>query len=276
MAELAGKVAFITGAARGQGRSHAVRLAMEGAAIIATDGLCDIKSVEYPMANADDLEETARQVKATGGEVLTVRADVRSQSELDNAVELGLAQFGAIDIVCANVGVAAFDLIWEMSEEKWTDVIDVNLNGAFRTIKATAPTMMAARRGGSVIITSSTAAYKGNPTSAAYASSKAGLTGLMHSAANGLAPHNIRVNTVHPTGVGTMMIHSPSSLRRLVPGVEDPTIDDLRARFSTVNALAVPWIEPEDVSNAVVWLASDQARYVTGIELCIDAGALNK
>jgi SDR family mycofactocin-dependent oxidoreductase len=273
---LDGKVAFITGAGRGQGRSHAVRLASEGAAIIATDSLKNVATVVYDMATLDDLEDTARAVKDVGGRVMTLQADVRSQSDLDSAVVAGLAEFGHIDVVSANAGVSSFAPIWEMTEEQWGDVLDINLSGVFRTIKAVAPAMIAQKTGGAIIITSSTAAYKGSPMSANYASSKAGLVALMHCAANALAPHSIRVNTIHPTGVGTEMIHNPASLRRFMPGVEDPSIDQLRDKFSANNALPVPWVEPNDISEAVLWLASEGARYVTGISLPVDAGALNR
>jgi (+)-trans-carveol dehydrogenase len=271
-----GKVAFITGAARGQGRSHAVRLANEGADIIAMDRLANVDSVAYSMATMEDMEETVALVRKAGRRVVARTGDVRRQEDLDEAVREGLGEFGHIDVVCANAGISSFGAVYELSEDQWIDVIDTNLNGVWRTIKAVAPSMIGYGKGGSIIITSSIAAFKGSPNSSHYAASKAGLIGLMHSAANGLAPHNIRVNTLHPTGVATEMIQSPASLKRFCPNVESPSLTDLRGAFSNANSLDIPWLEPEDVSDAVLWLASDEAKYVTGIALPIDAGALNK
>jgi (+)-trans-carveol dehydrogenase len=276
MGRVEGKVAFITGAARGQGRSHAVRLANEGADIIAMDRLANVDSAAYSMATMEDMEETAALVRKAGRRVVARKGDVRRQEDLDEAVREGLGEFGHIDVVCANAGISSFGAVYELSEDQWMDVIDTNLNGVWRTIKAVAPSMIQYGKGGSIIITSSTAAFKGSPNSSHYAASKAGLIGLMHSAANGLAPHNIRVNTLHPTGVATEMIQSPASLKRFCPNVESPSLSDLREAFSNSNSLDIPWLEPEDVSDAVLWLASDEAKYVTGIALPIDAGALNK
>jgi SDR family mycofactocin-dependent oxidoreductase len=273
---LEGRIAFITGIGRGQGRSHAVRLAAEGAHIAGIDCVRNISSVPYDMATPDDLVETERLIKETGRQAVLIQGDVRRQSDLDGAVGEALEAFGHLDMVCANAGVSSFAPFLELSEEQWSDVIDVNLSGVWRTLKAVAPAMIAGGRGGSIVITSSIAAFKGMPTSPHYSASKAGLVGLMHSAANALAPHDIRVNTVHPTGVATPMVHNPFAYRRACPDIDDPTVEDLRDAFLGRHALSVPWIESEDVSNAVAWLVSDESRFVTGTTLVVDAGALNK
>jgi SDR family mycofactocin-dependent oxidoreductase len=273
---LEGRIAFITGIGRGQGRSHAVRLAAEGAHIAGIDCVRNISSVPYDMATPEDLVETERLIKETGRQAVLIQGDVRRQSDLDGAVGEALEAFGHLDMVCANAGVSSFAPFLELSEEQWSDVIDVNLSGVWRTLKAVAPAMIEGGRGGSIVIISSTAAFKGMPTSPHYSASKAGLVGLMHSAANALAPHDIRVNTVHPTGVATPMLHNPFAFRRVCPDIDDPTVEDLRDAFLGGHALSVPWIESEDVSNAVAWLVSDESRFVTGTTLVVDAGALNK
>jgi SDR family mycofactocin-dependent oxidoreductase len=270
-----GKVAFITGAARGQGRSHAVRLAEEGADIIAVD-LCDeVESVKrlYPAATDADMAETVSAVEAAGGRIVTAKADVRDLDALRSALDDGVAQFGHVDIVAANAGIFAFGAQAHLvSEQEWRDVIDINLTGVWHTCTAVTQRLIDQGTGGSIVITSSTGGLKATPNVVAYTVSKHALAGLMRTLALELAPHAIRVNTVHPTGVPTAMILNEAVYRLLVPDVAAPTREEAIEVFRTTNALPIPWVESIDVSNAVLFLASDEARYVTGTELKVDAG----
>lgn len=279
MQRVAGKVAFITGAARGQGRAHAVRLAQEGADIIAIDLPPDtaMKAVTYSMSSGDDLAQTAALVAETGRTAVTAFADVRDQAALDKAVQAGLEAFGHIDIVAANASIlGSGDLTWEISEECWQDSIDINLTGVWRTVRSVVPSMLERGAGGSIIITSSTAGLRAAARTAAYSSSKHAVVGLMRTLAIELAPHMIRVNTIHPTAVATDMILSPSRFKRFRPDLDEPTLEDVAEVLQPLNLLPIPWLEPVDVSNALLWLASDEARYVTGVALPVDAGAIIK
>lgn len=271
-----GKVAFITGAARGQGRSHALRLAEEGADIIAIDSCKDVDTVLYPMATLEDLEETAAQVRALGRGILTRQADVRDVSALQEAVSDGVAEFGRLDVVVANAGICVSSPSWEMSEEVWQDVIDINLTGVWHTAKAAIPAMIEAGNGGSMMFISSIAGMKGYRNLANYVSAKHGIVGLMRALANELAPNNIRVNTVHPTNTATDMIFNSGAYRTFAPDVENPTKEDALEGFASINLFPVPWVEPREISNAVLWLASEESRYVTGIQLPVDAGVFVK
>jgi SDR family mycofactocin-dependent oxidoreductase len=272
MDRVKGKVAFITGAARGMGRSHALRLAEEGADVVAVDIMQPIDSVAYPLSGPDDLAETVGLVEETGQRIVTQQADVRSQADLDDAVTAGLDAFGHIDIVCANAGIASFGPTWELPESTWQEMIDINLSGAWHTAKAAVPAMICAGRGGSIVMVSSVAGLKGIPNIAHYSAAKHGLVGLMRTLANELAPHRIRVNTVHPTNVATPMVLNDTTFRAFRPDLPDPTEQDSLEAMTQMNAIPVPWVEPIDVSNAVLWLASDESRYVTGVALPIDAG----
>ena len=270
-----GKVAFITGAARGQGRSHAVRLAQEGADIIALDVAADIESVKriYPGATEADLAETVAQVEALDRRIVAAKADVRDLDAVKGVLERGVAELGHVDIVCANAGIFLFgEPAHEVSETDWRDVLDINLTGVWQTCKAAIPHLIEQGTGGSIVITSSTAGLKGTPYVAPYTASKHAVVGLMRTLALELAPYRVRVNTVHPTGVATPMILNEPTYRLLVPGEENPTREQAAAVFTSTNALPVPWVEPEDVANAVLFLASDESRYVTGTELKVDAG----
>jgi SDR family mycofactocin-dependent oxidoreductase len=272
---VSGKVAFITGAARGQGRSHAVRLAEEGADIIAVDIAADIASVRrfYPGATEADLAETARQVEALDRRIVAIKADVRDYQALKKALDDGIAQLGRVDIVSANAGIWIFgDLAHEVAEGDWQDLIDVNLTGVWHTAKAAIPHLIAQGTGGSIIITSSTAGLKGTPHAAQYVTSKHAVIGLMRTLAMELAPHSIRVNTVNPTGVDTIMIQNEATWKLFLPDAEHPAREQAAEAFTPTNALPVPWVEPRDVSNAVLFLASDEARYITGTTLLVDAG----
>lgn len=276
MGMLDGKVAFISGAARGQGRSHAIRLAEEGADIVAIDIADQIASAAHGMATPEDLAETVRLVEALDRRIIAARGDVRQQADLDEVVKLAMAEFGRIDIVVANAGIFSYAPAWELTDEQWQDMFDVVLTGVWRTVKAAIPSMIAGGAGGSIVITSSTAGLKQIPNSAHYVAAKHGVVGLMKALAVELAPHSIRVNTVHPTTVATPMILNEPTYKLFRPDLEHPTVDDAIPAFAAVNLIPVPWVEPRDISNAVLWLASDQSRYVTGHTLPVDAGFMIK
>jgi (+)-trans-carveol dehydrogenase len=271
-----GKVAFVTGAARGQGRSHALRLAQEGADIIAVDIGKQIDSVPMPMATPDDLNETVRQVEELDRRIIATQADVRDYAGLKRALDDGVAQLGRLDIVAANAGIASFGPAEELSEEAWQDMIDVNLTGVWHTCKAAIPHLKAGGRGGSIILTSSAAGLKGYANVSHYVSAKHGVVGLMRTLAQELAPHMIRVNSIHPTQVDTPMIMNETAFRLFLPDNEHPTVEDFAPVSQMMNALPIPWVDPVDISNAVLFLASDEARYITGVPLPVDAGALIK
>jgi (+)-trans-carveol dehydrogenase len=280
-ARVQGKVALITGAARGQGRSHAVRLAEEGARVIAVD-LPDAASKDvsryspYPMATESDLADTVRIVTAAGGEAIGVPADVREQDQLDAAAAAGLARFGRIDIVSANAGITGMTgKAWELSRENWQAVIDIDLTGAWQTVKAATPAMIE-QRSGSIVITASTMGLKGAANLAGYVAAKHGLVGLMRALAHELAPFSVRVNAVAPTSVATDMIFNDAVYRLFRLDLVHPGVQDTVEAFTQHNMLPVPWTEARDVSEAVLWLASDDARYVHGVVLPVDAGQLAK
>lgn len=270
MGKLDGKVAFITGAARGQGRSHAVRLAQEGADVIAVDICRQIDTVAYPMATPEDLAETARAVEALDRRIVAREADVRDRSALEAAFAAGVAELGPVDVVVANAGIAP--LSTNPVPQEWQDVIDVNLTGVYHTVETAIPSMVERGEGGAIVLTSSTAGLTGiggpNPGGLGYTASKHGVVGLMRSYANQLAPHRIRVNSVHPTGVRTPMIVNEVMQEFLE---QDPQLGG-----ALTNALPVDMLEPVDISNAIVWLVSDDGRYVTGVTLPVDAGFVNK
>jgi SDR family mycofactocin-dependent oxidoreductase len=273
-----GKVAFITGAARGQGRSHAIRLAQEGADIIAVDLAGQIDSVPYPMATPDDLAQTVKEVEALDRRIVATQADVRDYGALKAAVDDGVAQLGRLDIVSANAGIFSFGTLDELPEQTWQDMIDVNLTGLWHAAKAAIPHLRAGARGGSIILTSSNAGLLAMPNIGHYVAAKHGVVGLMRTLALELAPEMIRVNSVHPTTVNTDMIQNAATYALFAPDLEekDRTKERIAERFQALNALPVPWVEPVDISNAVLWLASDESRYVTGVTLSIDAGQLIK
>ncbi|MGY1839564.1 MULTISPECIES: mycofactocin-coupled SDR family oxidoreductase [unclassified Modestobacter] len=278
MGKLEGKVVFITGAARGQGRSHAVRLAQEGADIIAVDHLQDLASVGYPQATQDDMDETVRQVEALDRRIVATRADVRDTAALGAAVDEGVAELGRLDIVLANAGIASFAPVEELTDEMWDEMIGVNLTGVFKTVRAAVPHIRAGGRGGAIVLTSSTAGIKGLANLAHYVAAKHGVVGMMKTLANELAPDMIRVNSVHPTSVDTDMIHNPETYGLFRPDKpkSEVTREEAAESFRTMNALPVEWVEPVDISNAILFLVSDEGRYVTGVQLPIDAGAVGK
>lgn len=277
MALLDGKVALITGAARGQGRSHAVRLAQEGADIIAVDALTTPDWMTYQQANTADLAETVRLVEKEGRRIVASQADVRDFPALHGAVADGVAALGGLDIVSANAGIfPAGAMTWEIDCAQWRDVIDVNLTGVFHTVKAAVPALLARGAGGSIVLTSSGAALISGTHFADYSAAKAALLSLTRTLAYELAPHSIRVNAICPTSVDTDMIHNTNLYRMLRPDLDNPGREDIKAAFLEKNLLPVPWVEPIDISNAIVWLASDQARYITGVTLPVDAGNVLK
>ena len=276
MARLEGKVAFVTGAARGQGRSHALRLAEEGADIVAVDIASQIDTVPYSMATPNDLAETVEQVEQLDRRIVATRVDVRDYDALKAALDDGVARLGRLDIVAANAGIVGYGSAEELTEQAWQDMIDVNLTGVWHTVKAATPHLRAAG-GGSIVITSSTAGLKGSPNTAHYTASKHGVVGLMRTLANELAPDLIRVNTVHPSAVDTEMINNQAFYHLLLPDHEgEITREEIAPLMQMVNALPVPWEEPVDISNAVLFLASDEARYITGVTLPVDAGTMVK
>ncbi|GAA2848743.1 mycofactocin-coupled SDR family oxidoreductase [Pseudonocardia halophobica] len=274
MGRIAGKVAFITGAARGQGRNHAVRLAEEGADIIAIDTTRPVDSVRYPLATAEDLAETVRLVEERDRRIVSRDADVRDATSITAAVEAGLAAFGRLDIVVANAGISTAAPLLELSEAAWDDVIDINLTGVWRTVKAAVPHLVAGGRGGSVVITSSLAAMRANRNVGHYSAAKAGLVMLAKVLALELAEHRIRVNTVHPTAVATEMILNRATFRLFRPDLPNPTRADFDEVAGRMNALGAPALEVDDVTDTVLHLVSDSGRYITGTAQVLDAGAL--
>jgi SDR family mycofactocin-dependent oxidoreductase len=269
MGLLDGTVALVTGAGRGQGRSHAVRLAEEGADIAAVDICANLgAAIPYPLATAADLGQTAEAVRAAGRRCVTCQADVRDFDAMQGAVKQAVAALGRLDTVVANAGVISSGKAWELSQEAWDTVLGVNLTGVWNTACAAIPELIGAGRGGSIVIISSAAGIRGHVPYAHYVASKHGAVGLMKALSNELAVHRIRVNSVHPTGVtGTGLCLSQP--------VEELVASEPLFALGMMNTLADA-VEPRDVSNAVAWLASEQARYVTGLQLTVDAGATTK
>lgn len=273
MGTLDGKVAFITGAARSQGRSHALRLAKEGADIIAIDLCGPVDTIEmYPGATEADLAETVKQVEALDRRIVATKADVRDSAAVKKAVDDGVAELGRLDIVLGNAGVFEIAPALDITDDAWRNMIDVNLTGVWNTCKAALPHLIAGGRGGSIVLTSSTAGLKGTPNTVHYTATKHGVVGIMRTLANEFGQHSIRVNTVHPTGVDTVMIQNPKTWGLFLPDDPNPTREKAEAIFATTNTLPIPWVEPIDISNAIAFLVSDDARYITGATLPVDAG----
>jgi len=267
MGNLEGKVAFITGAARGQGRAHAVRLAAGGADIIALDICQDIDSIDYPNASPADLQETVKLVEDQGRRIIARQADVRDAEAVEKVVADELAEFGRLDIVIANAGVIRLSGDGDR-RQVFRDIIDVNLIGVWNTIEAALPALIDGGRGGSIVLTSSSAGLKGTGTDRAggqaYTAAKRGLVGLMQVWANELAQYSIRVNTIHPTGVATGMVMNETMGRLLESG--DTAVAAMQ------NALPIQILMPEDIANAVAFLVSDEAKFITGTAWPLDAG----
>ena len=273
-----GKVAFITGAARGQGRSHAVRLAQEGADIIAVDICRKVSSnSEIPPSTPDDLVETADLVKALNRRVVTAEVDVRDYDALKAAVDSGVEQLGRLDIICANAGIGnGGQTLDKTREDDWQAMIDVNLSGVWKTVKAGVPHLISRGEGGSIILTSSVGGLKAYPHTGHYIAAKHGVVGLMRTFAVELGQHFIRVNSVHPTNVNTPMFMNEGTMKLFRPDLENPGPDDLKVVAQFMHVLPIGWVEPVDISNAVLFLASDESRYITGLPLTVDAGSMLK
>ncbi|GAA3718545.1 mycofactocin-coupled SDR family oxidoreductase [Gordonia hankookensis] len=272
MGKLANKVAFITGAARGQGRSHAIRLAEEGADIIAVDVTEQVSTVPYDTARPGDMEQTVKEVEALDRRIIAAAVDVRDLAGLQKAAADGMAALGRIDIVLANAGINTMAPTLEMDEEMWDTMIDINLTGAWKTVRAAVPHIVEGGRGGSVVLTSSLASLVANENIAHYTAAKHGLVGLMRVLAKELGPQSIRVNTVHPTTVATEMVLNDATYRLFRPDLPTPTREDYEVAAREMNRLPVPALDPVDISNAIVYLVSDDGRYVTGTTQVIDAG----
>lgn len=273
-----GKVAFVSGAARGQGRSHAVRLAEEGADIIAVDVCKRISSqTDIPAATPDDLAETADLVKNLNRRIITAEVDVRDYDALKAAVDSGVEQLGRLDVVVANAGIgnggATLD---KTSEDDWRDMIDVNLSGVWKTVKAAVPHLLSGNRGGSIILTSSVGGLKPYAHTGHYIAAKHGVIGLMRTFAVELGQHSIRVNAVCPTNVNTPLFMNEGTMKLFRPDLENPGPDDLAVAAQFMHVLPVGWVESIDVSNAVLFLASDESRYITGLPVTVDAGSMLK
>lgn len=271
-----GKVALITGAGRGQGRSHAVRMAEDGADIIALDICGPVATVTIsPPTTKEDLAETVRLVEEHNRRVVALTVDVRDRGMLQHAVDGGVAQLGRLDVVCANAGIFQPAPTLDTTDELWRDVLDVNLTGVWNTCRVALPHLIAAG-GGSIVITSSAGGLKGNPNTIAYTASKHAVVGVMRVLANEFGPQMIRVNSVHPSGVDTPMIANEATWKLFAPDEINPTKASAAPAFQAGNALPIPWLEANDISNAVLFLASDEARYITGVTLPVDAGYLVK
>jgi len=273
-----GKVALITGAGRGQGRSHALKLASEGADVIAVDiGGGQVETIPYELASEAELDVTVKEIEGIGRRAVKAVADVRSLSDLQAAVDAGLSELGKIDIVCANAGIGSWGVAWEMTEQQWKDMIDINLTGVFNTTRAALPSMVARGEGGSVVLTSSTAGLRAYANTAHYTAAKHGVIGLMKVLAQEAGAHRIRVNAVCPTTVRTPLVINDATFELFAPHLENPSEDDVREPFEGLNILpGTAWIEPEDVSDAVLFLCSDAAKFITGVALPIDAGNIVK
>jgi (+)-trans-carveol dehydrogenase len=271
------KVAFITGAGRGQGRSHAVRLAQEGADIIAVD-ICHDVDGALPMSTPADLAETVKLVEAQDRRIVAAQVDVRDLDELKAAVDTGVEELGRLDIVLANAGIASMGgPVETMASDNWKHTIDINLTGLWHTARVAIPHLIAGGQGGSIVLTSSVGGMHAMPNMSHYVSAKHGVVGLMRSLAVELGQHHIRVNSVLPTNVNTPMFMNEGTFKMFRPDLENPGPDDVAAVAAQfMHVLPIGWVEPEDISNAILFLVSDEARYITGVTLPVDGGALIK
>jgi SDR family mycofactocin-dependent oxidoreductase len=271
MGRFDGKVVLITGGARGQGRSHAVRFAQEGADVAFCDIASQLDTVPYPMAKPDDLAETVRLVEDLDRRCVAVQADVRDRGQVDRFAEQARTELGRIDFLLANAGIFTFSTVAEMDDRTWREMIDTNLTGVFNAIRAVLPAMIA-QGYGRIVATSSMAGKMGYANVGHYCAAKWGVIGLVKSVAQEVAAHGIAVNAVCPTGVDTTMIQNEAAYRLFLPDAENPTREDAAPSFQGLNAIPVPWVEPIDVSNAMAFLCSDEARYITGETIAVAAG----
>jgi (+)-trans-carveol dehydrogenase len=272
MGKLEGKVAFITGAARGQGRAEAVRLAQEGADIIAVDICAQIPTAGYQMSSPEDLEETVRLVEAEDRRIIARQGDTRDVGRLQEVLDAGVAELGRLDFAVANAGISSWGPAVEIEEDEWDDVVDTNLKGVWNTCKVAVPHIQAHGEGGALVLTSSAAGLHAYANLAHYASAKHGVVGLMRVLGVELGPERIRVNTIHPTTVNTPMLLNEPVYGLFAPDKEKPTEADLRAVTETLHPMPTPWVEAIDIANAVAFLVSDEARFITGATLPVDAG----
>jgi SDR family mycofactocin-dependent oxidoreductase len=270
MARVDGKTVLVTGAARGQGRAHAVRLAEEGANVVAVDICADIDSIGYAMATREDLDLTAELATAAGAEVMAACADVRDGQAVCDVVNAALARFDRIDAVVSNAGVVSYASLWEIDPVQWSDVIATNLTGHWNVMRAVVPSMLG--RGGAIVLIGSAVSTKPISHAAHYVASKHGLVGLMKAAALELAPQRIRVNMINPGGVATAMVDNEMTHRLFCPGIADPTMDDMAEVAAHIHPMGVSFLEPSDISHAVVYLVSEESRYVSGAMLAVDLG----
>lgn len=276
MGNLEGRVAFITGVARGQGRSHALRLAKEGVDIVGLD-VCQTSDLDgaYPMATREDLDETKKLVENLGRRMIAAEVDVRDYEGVRAVAEQGWNEFGRYDILLANAGMMLrLQTLLDTPTTEWHQTIGSCLDGHFHALKAVAPYMIQGGRGGAIVMTASAAGMIGFPNCGPYTAAKTGVLGLMRVAASELGEHHIRVNAISPTSCNTDFIQNEPTYKVFCPDIENPTIDDVKPAFQAMNKIPVPWIEPEDVSNYIAWLVSDEARYVTGSVVTVDAGML--
>ncbi|MCU1613532.1 MAG: putative oxidoreductase, short-chain alcohol dehydrogenase family [Frankiales bacterium] len=276
--KLEGKVAFVTGLARGQGRAHAVALAREGADIIGLDRAAPVDTMSYPMGSREELAETVRLVEAAGRRALVREIDVRDRAGIEALLADGVETLGRLDVVVANAAVSPpAHRIWEIPPEQWDDVIGINLTGVFHTLAAAVPHVLAGRQGGSIVVISSGAALNKVPNLGDYVTTKQGVIGLAGSLANEVAHRQIRVNVIAPGTVDTPMVtQNVAQFRLFRPDLPEPTLEDCRDAFTRMMPMGRPWLDPEDVSRAVVFLASDDARWITGVVLPVDQGNVNR
>ncbi|MEE4023360.1 mycofactocin-coupled SDR family oxidoreductase [Gordonia sp. PKS22-38] len=274
---MVGKVALVTGAARGQGRSHALALAAEGADLVITDIAGTVDTVGYPLGTADELDDVHRELKELGARVHRATVDVRDADAMVETVTSAVADLGRLDAVVANAGIlGAPAQTWQLTPEQWRTMLDVNLTGVWSTFRAAIPHMIDAGNGGSLVGISSIAGLRGIPGVSHYVAAKHGVVGLIGSLANELAPYGIRANSIHPTNVRTPMIDNPLAAKIFRPDLDEPSLDDGVEVLKRINLLDMPWIDVSDVTDAVVWLLSDESKRVTGINLPVDAGMLAK
>jgi len=271
VAKLDGKVALITGGARGQGRAHAVTLAREGCDIAVCDLAAPVATVPYPLASETDLAETRRLVEAAGQRCLTMVADVRVSADMDAAVGATVEAFGRVDVLVANAGICSFGAVADLDDDTWDDMIAVNLTGAFKAVRAVVPRMVS-QRGGRIIATASMGARMGMANLGHYVAAKWGVIGLVKSVALEVAPYGVTANVVCPATVDTDMVHNPAMYGLFCPGIAVPQRSDVEAVYARMNPMRRPWLDPSEVAEAVAFLASDEARSISGSTLEVSMG----
>lgn len=272
MGKLDGKVALVTGAARGQGRSHALRMAQEGANVIISDLCHDLESVPYPLARPEDLLDTQREIEKLGRRCVASETDVRDSAAVQAMVSEGVAELGGLDIAVANAGVCGFGKTWELTDQQWDEMIGVDLTGVFKTLRAVTPHLIQ-QGSGRIVATSSMGGRMGNPNLAHYVAAKWGVIGLVKTLALEVAGHGITVNAVCPATVDTGMVHNPALYGLFAPDLERPTKEQVEPRYAAMSPMGVPWVAPEDITDAVMFLVSSEARYISGSTLDVSTAA---